>query len=263
VISAASAGRDSDSALSLPGLMLKSYFAEIGQARHAEVVARGIEAARIFARVLPRRTANGFDPELLIVAALCQDCGLLLGQSQSASKATAAAQQLRSLHPSIGAGLVAGLVEFSTELPALVAQHHVRLNEPRLRLDFAARIQNRGSRLLAIIVRWLELIEDCSPPIADEEPPAGRLAFAQPAARLVRETLRGDWDRRLTVDLLAAWGFREESETLREADRVVSRFENREDLRRRVDTADEHWPTPNFELAPRSREIPHVRASAR
>jgi len=277
VLSASSAS-DTAGLPSMPVVSLESYLTEIGHARHAEVVARGIEASQIVARMVAGRAVNGLDPELLMVAALCQDCGLLLGGAQKASKAGSSAQQLRALHPSIGAGLVAGLVEYSTELPALLAQHHRRLNEPRIMPDLYARTQNRASRLLALIARWLELTEEGEPATDETLPVAARLNFAHSAGRLAREASRGDWDRRLAADLLGALGFRAQSNSLHEAARRVSAVENREELERRLDSADEEWPQPNLqranlglaslglanlELAKRSRELHHARASAR
>jgi hypothetical protein len=276
VMCASSASSDPDAAFPLPGLDLRSYLAEIGHARHAEIVARGIEAAQIVAKMAAHRATTHFDPELLTVAALCQDCGLLLGGTQTASKAARPAQQLRALHPSIGAGLVGGLVEYSTELPSLLAQHHRRLNEPRTAPDLYVRTQNCASRLLSLIARWLELIEEREPATDEALPHAVRLAHS--AERLSREALRGDWDRRLAADLLALLGFRAQSDSLREAGRRISAFENREGLERRLDSAEEHWPQPNVRpadlelanheladlaLAPRSREIHHARAAAR
>jgi hypothetical protein len=278
VLCASSASSDTAGLPTVPGVALKSYLAEIGHARHAEVVARGIEASQIVANMVVGRAASAFDPELLMVAALCQDCGLLLGRAQTASKAGSSAQQLRALHPSIGAGLVAGLVEYSTELPALLAQHHRRLNEPRIMPDLYARTQSRASRLLALIARWLELAEEGEPANDETLPASARLNFAHSAGRLAREASRGDWDRRLAADLLGALGFRAQSDSLHEADRRVSAVENREELERRLDSADEQWPQPNLqranlglaslgladlELAKRSRELHHARASAR
>jgi hypothetical protein len=267
VLSAMPARLDAEFALPLPGLALKSYFEEIGQARSADVMGRGIEAAEIVARMATRASAIGFDPELLTVAALCQDCGLLLGPSQSSAQATPAAATLRALHPSIGAGLAAALVELSTELPALVAEHHRRLNEPLIAPNSVSRHRNKGSRLLALVVRWLELTGDGGAAAADALPPARAVAFSEPAQRLVRETLRGDWDRRIAADLLDALGYHVESETLWEAERA-SHFGIRDDSRRRVDPADERWPRSNLELAHpelarRTRETDHVRASAK
>jgi hypothetical protein len=274
----ASVSPEVDAALPLPGLDLKSYLAEIGHVRHAEVVSRGIEAAQIVARIAAGRATNGVDPELLTVAALCQDCGLLLSRARTAPKAASFPQQIRALHPSIGAGLVAGLVEYSTELPALLAQHHRRLNEPRITPDLYARTQNRASRLLALIARWLEMTEERESATQETLPDAARLNCAHSAARLAREAFRGDWDRRLAADLLAALGFRAESDSLLEAGRRISAFENRAEPQRRLDSADEHWPQPklqattlglanlgsaDLELAKRSREIHHARASAR
>jgi hypothetical protein len=225
-------------------------------------VGRGIEAARIAAWLLTRRVAGGSDPELLALAALCQDCGLLPLTRRSRS-APDLSPQVRDLHPSIGAGLVAGLVEFSTQLPALVAQHHRRLNDPRITPDLPGRIQNRDSRLLAIVVRWVELIDERRSETTAVIPPAGRLALAEPARRLVRETLRGDWDRQIAGDLLGAFEFGAESQSLREVGTIASPFENRDGSRRRLDSADERWPALNLELATQSREKHHVRAPER
>jgi hypothetical protein len=271
VLSTTSVRLDAEFALPLPSVALKSYFEEIGQARLADVMGRGIEAAEIVARMATRPSAIGFDPELLTVAALCQDCGLLVSQSRSAAQATPAAARLHALHPSIGAGLAAGLVEMSTELPGLVAEHHRRLNEPLITPNSLSRHRNKGSRLLALVVRWLELTGDTRAAAADAPPPDRAVAFAEPARRLVHETLRGDWDRRIAADLLDALGFRVESERLREAERI-SRGGIRDDSRRRLDSADEHWPRSNLELASlqpahpelarRTRETDHVRASA-
>jgi hypothetical protein len=267
VMSVASARLDAEIALPLPSVSLKSYFEEIGPARSAAVIGRGIEAAEIVARMVIRHPTVGFDAELLTVAALCQDCGMLLGQSRSASQA-----RLRELHPSIGAGIAAGLVEVSTELPALVAEHHRRLNEPLVVANFVSRHRNHGSRLLSLIVRWLELVEEGGPVTADALPPTGAVVFSEPARRLVRETLRGDWDRRIAIDLLTALGCSVERDTLQEADRLA-RFGMRDDVRRRLDSADERWPRSNLEpanLEPANLELPrltretdHVRTSAR
>jgi hypothetical protein len=260
VLAAGADRLDAELGLPLPSVALKSYFEEIGQARYADVMGRGIEAAQIVARTVLRRSAIGFDPELLTVAALCQDCGLLLGSSRSASKA-----QMRALHASIGAGLAASLVELATELPVLVAEHHRRLNEPLVAPNVLPRNRNCGSRILGVIVRWLELIDDMGPRAAEHMPLTGTVAFSEPARRLVRETLRGDWDRSIAGDLMDTLGFRSESQALREADRIA-RFGIREDVRRRVDSADERWPQPNLELPnlelePRNRESHHVRAA--
>jgi hypothetical protein len=266
VLSVASVRLGAEFELPLPGVALKSYFEEIGQARYANVTARGIEAAEIVARIALRRSIIGFDPELLTMAALCQDCGLLLIPSSAATKSGLSAR-LRDLHTSMGAGLAASLLEVSTELPALVAEHHRRLNEPLVAPNFLSRHRNTGSRLLAVVVRWLELIEESGPRTVDALPPAGVIAFSEPARRLVRETLRGDWDRRIVGDLLAALGYRAESQSLGDAEQA-SRFGIRDDLRRRLDSADEHWPQSNLEpanleLAQRARENRNVRASAR
>jgi hypothetical protein len=263
MLTAANVDPGNDSVRPLPGLALTPYLMEIGQGRYAEVLGRGIETARIVAWMLARRVPDEFDPELLILAALCQDCGLLLlRRSRSAPRPPISTQQLRQLHPSIGAGLIAALVEFSTELPALVAQHHRRLNELQGTPDFPGRDQNRGSRLLAIVVRLLELIDEWGSMIADGERLADRRAFFEPARRLAWEALRGDWDRSLAGDLFDRLGFSAECESLQQAASAAASFESRDGVRRRFDSGDERWPELNLELE-QSREKRYVRASAR
>jgi hypothetical protein len=119
--------------------------------------------------------------------------------------------------------------------------------------------------MLGVIVRWLELIDDMGSRAAEAMPSAGTVAFSEPSRRLVRETMRGDWDRSIAGDLMDMLGFRSESQALHEADRIA-RFGIREDVRRRVDSGDERWPhsnleLPNLALAPHNREINHVRAA--
>ncbi len=285
VISAADGWLDSAAALPRPGLTLKAYLAEIGHAREAEAAGRGMEAARIIARIATRRGVRGFDPELLTLAALGHDCGLLLVPSLAAAPPTttstisksaaaklAAAQRLRDLHPSTGAALIAGLAEYSTELPALVAQHHRRLNEPHLSPAFPPRTQSPASRLLAVVVRWLELVERAGDEPADATT-LGQNPFVEPARRLVREAERGDWDRRLVAELLAAVDVTLPDHVPGETNRLVSRTPIRGDEQLRLDPADDAWPRSNLDAANldagrmnsvrATRETQHVRSSPR
>ena len=245
----------------LPILMdfeLKAYLVEVGQVQHPEIVACGVESAGIVARIATGPGGRGLDAELLTIAALSQDCGLVLNRTapgKTASERGLRESDLRALHPSLGAALLARLSEFSTELPGLVSQHHRRVNEPRPTLEFPARIQNRHSRLLASVVRWSELIE------------GKRAAPADAARLLVLETLRGDWDSRSTQAVLGAVGLHDETAALDEAVRPLSRLENRDDSRRRLDPPEIHWPQANLpsvnsELTPGSRETEHVGRAA-
>jgi hypothetical protein len=256
---------ESGGAILMPGVPLKTYFAEVGHVRHAEALARGVEAAQLVVRLLNGRVGLRCDVELLTVAALSQDCGLLLCQPRTES-------MIRPVHGAVGAGLVAGIIDYSTELPSLVGQHHRRLNEPQLGSSSYARGQNTDSRLLAVVVRWLELVDGIGSP-GDETPlAASRLALAEPARRLLTESLRGDWDRRLAADLLVELGCDSEAERLRDAERSIG-VSNRKEPQRRLDSADEDWRQPNLPSAevaptslgrsPRSRELKHARAVAK
>jgi hypothetical protein len=224
----------------LTDLDLKPYLAEVGQVRHPEVVGRGVESANLVARIATGRAGRGLDAELLTIAALTQDCGLTLIRTpavKTASQRRLRELQLPALHPSVGAALLAGLTEFSTELPGLVSQHHRRLNEPRPNPEFPARFQNGHARLLATVVRWSELVE-------------GRRAAPAEAARLlVLETLRGAWDIRTTRDVLEAVGLHDETAALDDAVRPLPTFANRDDGRRRLDPPEADWPQINVPLA--------------
>jgi hypothetical protein len=279
VISASTGWLDSTLALPRPGLTVQAYLTEIGHAREAEAAGRGMEAARIVARLVTRRGARGFDPELLTLAALCHDCGLMLVPSPTMVPATtttktaksATAQQLRDLHASTGAALMAGLAEFSTELPALVAQHHRRLNDPQLSPAFPPRTQSPASRLLAVVVRWLELLERAGEEPAEPSTTLGQNPFAEPARRLWREAERGDWDRRLVEDLLAGVGVQTTDQLPGATNRAVALTPTRSDGQLRLDPADDEWPRSNldsanfdstrFDLARRVRETHHVRSA--
>jgi hypothetical protein len=251
------ARRDADSPV-LTGLDLKPYLVEVGQVRHPEIVGCGVEAASLIARIATGPAGRGLDAELLTIAALTQDCGLVLSQTAAAknvSERRLRDLQLRALHPSVGAALLAGLVEFSAELPGLVSQHHRRLNDPRTKPEFRARNQNRHSRLLASVVRWSELVE------------GKRAAPAEAARLLVLETLRGDWDRQSAREVLGALGLSAEFGQLDEAARPQLTYENRDDARRRLDPPEARWPQINVpladsELRPGSREAEHVGRAA-
>jgi hypothetical protein len=260
ILSSAHALPDVASSLPIPGLLLKDYLAEIGPAAFAQVAGPGLETAHLIAGILVRGEIEGFDPELLTLAALCQDSGmLLLGRSGFGRKATRSAKQLRELHPSVGAGLIAGLEDFSTELPSLVAQHHRRLSEPHFDPDFRTgdglgRRQTHGSRLLGITVRLLELIDEYRVRTVDGEALADRLAFSEAGRQLMHEALREDWDRSLAHQVLASLGF----------DRIdVVRSASPDGIRRRLDSAGGHRHEPNLEAGFQSREGRNVRASAR
>jgi hypothetical protein len=241
------AGSNQPLLLPLPAFNLEEYLAEVGHARHARVVARGIEAARIVARLFKCRAARGIDPELVTIAALAQDCGLLLSQARPATRGALTASALGERHASIGAALVAGLVELATQLPALVAQHHLRLNDAGTAPGSVARVQSRGSRLLAVVTRWLELADEARPTTSAEPLLDGGLCFAQAAARLAREALRGDWDRRIAGNLLVALGFARESEILEHPDAARPTADSRNDVRRRIDSAENRWPHAKLE----------------
>jgi hypothetical protein len=267
ILSSADAQPDVASSLPIPGLLLKDYLAEIGPTPFAEVAGPGIETAHLVAGILVRGGIEGLDSELLTLAALCQDCGMLL-LGRSARKSTRSAKQLREMHPSVGAGLIAGLEDFSTELPLLVAQHHWRLNEPHFDPNFRigdslVRRQTRGSRLLAIAVRLLELVDEHRTRNLNGAVLPEQFGFSEAARQLTHEAHRGDWDPGLADELLSWLGFDLRPNV--EKVRVINggRSAGVDGIRRRLDSAGQHWPEPKLESALQSREGRNVRASAR
>ena len=202
------------------------------------VYCRGILTARLIAYTIADRPLWRDRAEELIIAALLQDAGLLVldtvhgvrsapihrGSDRMNVVTTNRLKRQRpgvyQQHPSVSAGLAAGLREFSSSLPAMIANHHERLDGTGFPRGRHARQLNETSRLLAVAVLFVEAWDLLSGQIAadsfacrasnEAEHPGrstGRCAddahdtvlFA--AARLV-------WDaaRRSEVDMrLASW----------------------------------------------------------
>jgi len=234
--------------LPFPDFSLAAYLADTGGG--GEALGRGIQTARWVARVLLDRNESLTQTELLIVASLCQDCGLLLPtyRGRSALQRQAISARLRVLHASIGAALVAGMLEFVPDLPLLVAEHHRRLIGLEGSADLSGSMQKRGSRLLSVAVRLFEIVEELPAAPAAEEAPE-RLASCHPAAlQIVREASLGEWDLSVTGEMLASLGFGVESRTedmglkLQDANWGIGEW-------RRLDAGASGLPAPNLALA--------------
>ena len=125
VLAAGADRLDAELALPLPNVALRSYFEEIGQVRYADVMGRGIEAARNWFK-------NGPPPLCNWIRSGIGNCGSVLPGLRIVARFIAVGVERPAASDSMlrSRGLAASLVELSTELPVLVAEHHRRLNEP-------------------------------------------------------------------------------------------------------------------------------------
>jgi hypothetical protein len=258
------AGRRADATcLPVPGFSLRTYLSLAGHGPCGDAFGRGIETVLALAPVLADRNDDSTQTDLLSLAALCQDCGLLLlgrhgkrGQWRDADNDSDVAS-----HSSIGAGLVAGITELAAELPSLVAEHHRRFIEFGRLPDAATTSQKTGSRLLATTVRFLELVEE-SPLSPTDGVPQPQAALYPAALRLNHETNRGEWDPKIVSQILSAIGFQLEFEPADVADEELRR-DRTANGNRRLDSADQSVPDPNFLFAQEVREGRHVRTTGR
>jgi hypothetical protein len=243
----------------LPGFSVRDYLSQAGHAAHGAGFGRGLETLLALAPALAARHADPAAVDVLSIAALCQDCGMLLLERRRADRQMAADAAADSQkHAALGAGLVAGIAEFVAEIPQLVAEHHRRFVAFGQASDFNlfnAGLQRTDSRLLATTVRFLELLQE---PVA---PAAGLLpgtSLYSAALRLNHEALRGEWDTKIAAEFLSRLGF------LVQFEAVDGSAEDRlEQANRRLDAADPHVPDPNFRLSQAEREIVHVRSLRR
>jgi hypothetical protein len=237
----------------LPGFSLGTYLSQAGHAAYGPAFGRGLESLLALAPALAARNVDPLAVDVISIAALCQDCGLLLLERRRTNRQPAVgdAEKTRR-HAPLGAGLVGGIAEMVAELPALVAEHHRRFVGFGYVPDFNGGLQRTDSRLLATAVRFLELVAE---PAA---PPTGQLPSASlyPAAlRLNHEALRGEWDTNVAAELLSRLGFQVQHDS-----GEGSTGERLEPADRRLDAADLSVPDPNFLLPQAAREIVHVRS---
>ena len=237
------AGRAADGAsiLPLPGFSLKGYLAHAGYGSFGEAFSRGIETVLTLAPVLARRDTESNEIDVLTIAALCQDSGLILLARQSGAVSGAGVVG-GNVHASVSAGLVAGIAEFAAQLPALVAEHHRRFIGFDRVPDLAVAVQKTGSRLLATTVRFLEIVDEMSSNAGEELPAA---EVYPTAVRLVNEAGRGEWDPKIVAEFLHGIGFQLQSEAVAESggERLFGRTAS--GIRRR-DPGDPTLPEPNF-----------------
>jgi hypothetical protein len=257
LLSQAGGAAHTTSLLPLPGFSVRAYLSMAGQGVYGEAFGRGIETLLTLAPLLADEHAESAQVDLLAIAALCQDCGLLLlarsmGTARERHVETVAK---RELHSSVGAGLVAGIAEHAAELPSLVAEHHRRLIAFDQVPDVMRPMQRRTSRLLATTVRFLEIVDGLATNSVAELP---QLALYPAAIQLSREANQGEWDPIVAGEVLNALGFQLKYEP--------AGFGNEFDwaqANRRLDPADEGVPDPKFLSAHEVRDARYVRTTRR
>ena len=156
--------------------------------------------------------------ELLTLAALLQDVGLLALISPDQSPVELLADENAHVferHPVIGAALVAGIDQYSVDLPYLVAQHHERLDGTGYPDHLYSRSLSPSSHFLGIVSRFVELMEKAT---GNQEAPLAQSASHAAAVQLYREAEQGEFDPALTIALLKSLDFELQTEPMTATD---------------------------------------------
>lgn len=180
------------------------------------VSARGVTAARLTALAVENLPLWANRSETMTGAALLLDIAYLLPKLRSVKRDESAAVRAsvaRNQHPQIGAALVAGLNHTGCELPQWIAQHHERLDGTGYPRGLRAPQLRPSSRLLAVVHRFLELLErEAAKPSLQREPTDLTVVFGPAARALLAEAEHGEIDRDFTNALLQAVNARLEHE---------------------------------------------------
>lgn len=185
-----------------PGLTLSACLEPRTWNSEAEVYATGIQSARLIAWLGSHHPALDDHLELLIAAALLQDIGFLRLERSTQrvpSQLEVRNQPTYRRHPSLGAGLVAGVGDYSIELSFLIAQHHERLDGTGYPHGLNRYRLSKESQLLACLVRFQELRSR-----QPAESSSAEAATLQAAFQLYLESAQGAWSAPATRMLLEA-----------------------------------------------------------
>jgi len=217
-------------------ISLRSRLAGLTCFSDPTVVATGIEAGRLMALASEPICSNPQEREILIIAALLQDVGLLGLVQKYRMPAGRLAQEQRvayESHPTQGAAVAAGIQEYSVDLPFLIAKHHERLAGTGFPRRLPSRSLPQAAKLMCIVSRMVELLGPCG----DAE---GRdMTRHMAAARLMREAEQGEFDASLTKIFLQQLGYELKTGTQKSDARwrVDEPHENRVPAPRALDSA--------------------------
>jgi HD-GYP domain-containing protein (c-di-GMP phosphodiesterase class II) len=193
-----------------PGLMIESQLTPIDSMSEPAVYGMGIQTARLLGFAAPEMFCWNDRTELLVVAALLQDIGLLMLERQynlSANQLAIDDSSAYRQHPSIGAAVSAALTDYAVDLPSLIAQHHERCDGIGYPHGERSDRLAAPSRFLAIAVRFVELMQDESlrSSIAGGESARDSL-YTTVAGRLLLEAEQGELDQPLATAFLQRLG---------------------------------------------------------
>jgi hypothetical protein len=241
--------QSSGSQLLMPelGLSLSEHLSRRGQPADAWVYASGIQSARLIvwsashgpaweqAQHTLQRDVHRL--ELLTLAALLQDVGLLALISPDQSPVELLADENAHVferHPVIGAALVAGIDQYSVDLPFLVAQHHERLDGTGYPDHLYSRSLSPSSHFLGIVSRFVELMEKAT---GNQEAALAQSASHAAAMQLYREAEQGEFDPALTIALLNSLDFELQTEPITATDERSATIRGLDAKRYRQDAA--------------------------
>jgi hypothetical protein len=186
----------------MPGLDLSRSITPRIWRSESEVYAQGIATARLVAWLGVQVPALSEPLELLIVAALLQDIGFLRlerSTQRTPSEMEPRHQPTYRRHTSLGAGLAAGIGDYSIELSFLIAQHHERLDGTGYPHGLTRYKQSKEVQLLACLARFQELVFR-----EPAETMSVEAACYQAGFQLFLESAQGAWSSKATTALLEA-----------------------------------------------------------
>ncbi|MCA9071089.1 MAG: HD domain-containing protein [Planctomycetaceae bacterium] len=185
-----------------PGLELSACLEPKTWNAETEVYATGIQSARFVAWLGTHCPHMEDHLELLTVAALLQDIGffrLERSTQRIPSELEVQSQPTFRRHSSLGAGLVAGVRDYSIELSFLVAQHHERLDGTGYPHGVNRYRLSKESQLLGCLVRFQELQSRQKADSSSIEARTFQAAF-----QLFLECAQGAWSATATRSILEA-----------------------------------------------------------
>ena len=193
-----------------PGLMIENQLTPSEWRSEPSVYGMGIQTARLLAFAAPGMFSWNDRTELLVVAALIQDVGLLLLEQQynlSANQLAIDEPSAYRQHPSIGAAVSVALTDYAVDLPSLIAQHHERCDGIGYPHGERSDRLAAPSRFLTIAVRFVELMQDelLRSSIVGNDSNRDSL-YTTVARRLLLEAEQGELDQPLTVAFLQQLG---------------------------------------------------------
>jgi HD-GYP domain-containing protein (c-di-GMP phosphodiesterase class II) len=194
-----------------PGLVISAHLTVQQWRSEPMIYANGIQSARLLAFAAGQMFDWTDQLELLVIAALLQDVGLLRLEERhdlTPTQLEIDKPEAYRRHPQISAALSAALTDYAVDLPLLIAQHHERCDGIGFPEGQRSDRLSAPSRFLAIAVRFVELTQrETTPKSTDIGVYLTTKAYQAAAQQLRREAEQGELDRLLTGAFLGRLGF--------------------------------------------------------